>query len=576
MSEHAPVYELPPADAELDALIGADLRADEEDAPLRCGEIAEAVVVAVDDEHVTLSANGTTLRVPVEDANDRSAGLPTPSSKQRVLIEGQLPDGIWQGSIDKARQLDRYEALKAKAAIQTPVEATLLVAHRSGFAVDVDGFRGFLPSDESGITRDQAFDVLGQRVQVEITGLDEKNLELNVSRKSFVDQERAQAFEQVASKLNIMDIVEGTVTSTTRFGAFVDIQGVEGLLHISEMSLERVDARRLPVQVGDRVRVQVVSIDEERQRLGLSRKEVLLEEQQKRLSQLEANTLIEGTVDGLTDFGAFIEFGDGFRGLCHVSELSWTERIAKPADVLKVGEKHTFRIVQIDPAAGRISLSLRQATDNPWSRFVENTPVGAQLDTRIVSVEERGLVVAVNDELQGFVRLSDLSWTIHAEKPSDVRAFKEGEMITLALLQVDSQRQRILLGLKQTEPDPWDLAGPATSVGHVFRAEVLRFSENAAFLSVVPGLDARLHIAEISTERVESIRAALRLGEEVEVMTTHADRTRRRLDVSIKAIEEKRLADQPRAYSEESTMGTMADALRASGLMQDEEASEKE
>lgn len=568
MTDHAPIYELPPADAELAGLIGLQIHAEADDGALPYGGIVDATVVSIDAEVVTLNANGTLVQVALDDARDVHGNIPDASAKVRVLIEGQSANGAWTGSIDKVRQLTRYESLVAQSKISTPIAATVLVARRSGFSLDVNGFRAFLPNEESGITRDQAFAVLGQTVDVEITGLDEKNLELRVSRKRFADQERAAAFQQVAAKLNIMDVVDGIVTSTTNYGAFVDINGIEGLLHISEMGIERVDARHLPVQVGDTVRVQIVSIDEERQRVGLSRKEVLLAEQHEKLSQLEPQSLVEGTVAGLTDFGAFIEFGDGFRGLCHVSELSWTERIQKPGDKLALGEVHTFRLLQVDPAGGRISLSLRQASDNPWSRFIESTPVGAQLDGRIVAVEDRGLVVAVNDELQGFVRLADLSWTIRAEKPSDVREFTVGETLPVALLQVDSQRQRILLGLKQLESDPWDLAGEATTVGHIYTATVERITDSAAFLTVVPGLEARMHISEISAERVESIRSALRIGEEIEVMTIQADRQRRRLDVSIKAIEAKNLADQPRAYAEESSMGALADALRSSGLVQ--------
>lgn len=575
MSDTALMYELPAPDAELDALVGISIEAAADEDALPVGTIVEATVIAVDEDSVQLSAKGTLIHVPLEDAKAFGEDAPALQSTHSVLVEEERAEGGWRGSIDKARQLARYEKLRELSAVREAVQATILVARRSGFSLDINGFRAFLPNDESGIPRESAFEAIGQAVPVEITGIDDKNLELLASRKRFVEAERQQAFQEIASRLNIMDVIEGTVTSTMRYGAFVDIGGIEGLLHISEMSLDRVEANALPIQVGDTLRVQVVQIDEERQRIGLSRKEVLLAEQRAKLEALEINSLVEGRVDGLTDFGAFVEFGDGFRGLCHISELSWTERVESSSSVLKVGEVHTFRVLQVDPAAGRISLSLRQAVDNPWSRFIDSTPIGTQLDVRIVAVEERGLVVQVNDDLQGFIRLSDLSWTIRAEKPSDVRDFEVGETLPASLLLVEPQRQRLLLGLKQIEGDPWDEAGDVVKDGHVFKAVVDRFTDNAAFLQVVPGLDARLHISEVSVERVESLRAALRLGEEIEVMTIHADRARRRLDVSIKAIEARRLAEQPRGYAEEASMGGLADALRDSGLISGESSKDE-
>lgn len=571
MNEQALSYTLPPADTSLDALIGVDIQAAEDKDALPIGEVIDATVHSSDKESITLRADEQTIVVLVEDARDLEGNLPAKSESVQVLLDEKNEDGTWAGSIDKVRQLKRYDALIEQSKSESTVSATLLVALRNGFSADVDGFRAFLPYKDSGIRSNQAFDLLGETVDVHISGLDERTLDLRLSRKKIAEQEQEQAFKEVAQELNVMDVVEGAVTSTTHFGAFVDINGVEGLIHISEMSTERVSANNLPVRVGDTVRVQVVSIDDQRGRIGLSRKEVLLEEQRKKVAKLPVNSIVEGRVDGITDFGAFVDIGDGVSGLCHISELSWTERIEHPSEILKVGETHPFRIVSVDPATSRVSLSLRQATVNPWSDFVDKTPVGAQVEGRIKEVVERGLVIELVDNIEGFVRLRDLSWTIHAESPSDVREFEVGENLTVVLLRVDPSRQNILLGLKQMEPDPWDAAGDVTTKGHIFTAKVSQITDSAAFFDIAPGLTARMHISEMSTERIESIRNVLRIDQEVEVMTINADRTRRRLDVSIKAIEEKRLREQPHSYVEESTMGTLADAFRSSGLVESKE-----
>lgn len=569
MNEHAPLYTLPPTDTELDSLVGLEINADPDDDALPIGTVVDATVHELLDEHVILHVQDQRILVERADARALDGALPEKGATVHVLIDAQEPDGTWRGSIDKARQLARYDELTELAQTPTPIHTTLRVALRNGFSADVNGFRAFLPYRDSGIRANQAFDVLGETVDAQIVGLDPKSLELRLSRKEIAEEEHAKAFEDLAQKLNVMDIVEGTVTATTNFGAFVDIRGVEGLIHISEMSIDRVSANNLPVRVGDTVRVQVISIDDERGRIGLSRKEIQLEEQRQKLAEIPKNALVEGRVDGLTDFGAFIDIGDGLSGLCHISELSWTERPNHPKEFLHVGDTHTFRVLDVDPATTRISLSLRQASANPWNDFVDQTPVGAHLDGRIKEVVERGLVIDVGNDLEGFVRLRDLSWTIHAESPQDVRDFTVGETLTFALLRVDPTRQNILLGLKQVEGDPWDDAGEATTVGHIFDAEVSRITDSAAFFEIVPGLDARMHISEISTERIESVRSVLRLGQVVQVMTIGADRNRRRLDVSIKAIEEKRLREQPHSYSEDASMGTLADAFRQSGWSND-------
>lgn len=567
MNEHAPTYTLPSADASLDALIGIDILPDADQDALPIGEIVEAVVASIADEVLTLKAQDQTIVVSLDDARALDGTLPDEKSTVSVLIDAANDDQTWQGSIDKARQLQRYQKLSALAQTPTPVDATLRVALRNGFSADVQGFRAFLPYKNSGLRPHQAFEVLGETVDVQIVGLHPQTLELKLSRKEISEKEHADAFKEVAQKLHVMDIVEGTVTATTPFGAFVDIHGVEGLIHISEMSTDRVSAHNLPVQVGESVRVQIVSIDDQRQRIGLSRKEVLLEEQRQELAKVPLQSIVQGRVESITDFGAFVDIGHGFTGLCHISELSWTERVKNPGELLRVGETYAFRVVDIDLATTRISLSLRQASSNPWNDFVDQTPVGSHLDGQIKEIVSRGLVIDVGRGLEGFVRLRDLSWTVHAESPADVRDFQVGETLAFALLRVDPTRQNILLGLKQVEGDPWDEAGERTTEGHVFKAEVVRITDSAVFLAVAPGLDARMHISEISTERVESIRSVLRLGQEVEVMTIRADRNRRRLDVSIKAIEQKRLAEQPHSYSEDATMGTMADAFRTSGLL---------
>lgn len=574
MSDAAEPYVLPALDPELEALLvrtSDDADADEVDA-VAVGAIIQGIVEELGDDYVRLSAGGERLLCPLVDARDLEGKLPAVGERIDALVEELRHDGAYRASIDKARQLTSFERLREIANTPDVIEGTITLARRNGFSVDCDGVRGSVSFEDAGVRRDEAHDLVGKRLTFQIRGLDENEAQLLLTRKAFAQEERAQNFEAAVASLEVGQLVEGVISRTAAFGAFVridGIQGVEGLLHISEMDLERVDAQRLPVAIGDRVQLRVVEIQPDRQRIGLSRRALLVDTMREKLQALVPNSIVEGTVAGLTDFGAFIETDDGIRGLCHISELSWTERDRKPDELLSIGQRVQVRVLQVDSENLRVALSIRQAADNPWSRFVEAHPIGSQITGTIREIKERGLVVALPDNLEGFVRLADLSWTIRAESPADVRAFEVGEELTVALLAVDSQRQRIVLGLKQTEPDPWDLAGDKTKVGTIFEAEITRLVENAAFIELAPGLDARLHISAISNERVESIRNALRIGQSVEVMTVTSDRDRRRVDVSIKAVEDARLAEQPRAYADDSSFGGLADALRESGIVKE-------
>lgn len=572
MTDAAQPYTLPARDEALEALLGQDLLALSEDSAVFVGAQVLAHVEAVEGEYLQLKADGQRLLCPVADARDLQGQTPEVGAQVDVLVEELRHDGAFRVSIDKPRQLQQLARLQEIAKLPDTIEGEVTLARRQGFSVDCDGVRAFANFEDMGVRRDEAEALVGKRLTFHIRGVDEDNALLLLTRSAFVDAERAESFAAAVSKLEVGQKVEATISRVANFGAFARLDaldGVEGLIHISEIALERVDAKRLPIAVGDVVAVEVVGIDTERQRIALSRRSLLAEALRAKIEALTLNSIVDGEVSGVTDFGAFIELGDGVRGLCHVSELSWTERDKKPAELVAVGDKVQARVIQLDPEGGRVSLSIRQASDNPWSRFLEANPEGTPVQGTIQEIKERGLVIALSDGLEGFVRLSDLSWTIRANAPSDVREFEVGETLTLILLQADSQRQRILLGLKQNEPDPWDLAGDKTQPGTIYEAEVTRLVDNAAFVELVPGLEGRLHISEISVERVESLRAALRIGQRVEVMTKAADRERRRLDVSIKAIEEKRIAEQPRSYADDDTMGGLADALRESGVIKE-------
>ncbi|MCB9519822.1 MAG: S1 RNA-binding domain-containing protein [Myxococcales bacterium] len=555
--------EAPALDPELAELLRAPVTAEAPASGLCEGNLVDATVHELDDEFLYVRLSDDQFgRCQIADATlPGDAGLPQVGAPVRVLIERELGEGTWEVAVGKARLLDARAQVEGWPSAG-PVDGTITLALRGGFAVDVDGVRCFLPGRDSGIPRSSAFSAVGRALQFDVIRVEDKGtLQPVLSRKRLVGDERAVAESEALGALSVGQIVEGRVRSIMPFGVFVDLGGVDGLCHVSELALQHVDDPRSVVSPGELVRVKILEINPEKRRIGVSRRELLVEDQRAEIGALGAGTEVEGTVTRLADFGAFVELREGVEGLCHISELSWTARPGHPSELLEVGQKVTMKIVSADAETGRIALSLKALTENPWSSLTERAPEGSVVRGAITRIEDYGLFVRVEEGVEGLCHISDLTWTGRPERPSDVAPYTVGQEIDVRVLGVDIERGRIKLGVKQLTDDPWDAAGSRTEVGAVFTAPVVRFDDKSAYLQVAEGLEGRLFVAEVSTERVDSIRAAIRMGQEVEVMTIAADRQRRRLDLSIKAIQARVEAETPRSFSDADSPNPMAAAF---------------
>ncbi len=547
-------WTLPERDDELAALLERPVEADT-DGELGPGSVMSGTIQAVNDDVIAVDlgdglqgfADADEARLPGIDRTFNEGDTVT------VMLEGLRSDGRWNVSLGKGWYLQRFEELKTLGNSDQTVEGTIRYVVRGGFAVDAAGIRAFLPGRESGVHRNQAWDARGESHTFRVIRFDTDRGELVLSRRAEAEAERKAQVAEAYDALEVGSIVEGRVSSIKPFGAFVDLGGVDGLIHVSELSAGHVADPSEALRVGDTVRVKIVEVDRDRERIALSRREVELEAVGEQIAELQAGTVLEGTVRRLADFGAFIEIAEGVEGLCHVSELSWTERPKHPSDVVAVGDTVSVKILEVNAETRRVSLSIKQTADNPWSRVADAHPPGSDATGTITRIEDYGLFVRIEDGVEGLCHISDLTWEGRPERPSDVGEFAVGDEITVRVLEVDTGRQRISLGVKQLSGDPWDDAGDRTTVGTVFEATVTRTEENAAWLEVAPGLEGRMHISEISTERVDSVRSALRIGQQVEVMTVTADRQRRRIDLSIKAIELKLQEEMPRHFEDDDT-----------------------
>lgn len=564
----APEALLPPMDDELIALLDAPIEADVDDAPLQPGVVCEATIASFEGDRILLTLPGDVAAVcTLEDARVPGAsGSWSPGDTVRVALESVDDDGTWTVSLGRGLLLERYDAMQKLADEGAQIEGTIRYVVRGGFAVEVDGLRAFLPGRESGIRFEQAFDTAGTKMTFNVARFDRRRGELVVSRKALMEAERRQRMDELAKLADTEETLTGTVVSLRPFGAFVDVGGVDGLLHVSEIALHHVQHPSEVLQTGDQIEVRVGSVDIERGRISLSRRDLLAGAVADQISDYEVGQRVTGAVKRLVEFGAFVELEPGVEGLVHVSELSWTTRVSHPSEVLAEGQEVEVVVLSVDPSTRRVSLSLRATEDNPWSTFETDHPVGSVVSGEITRVEDYGVFVRIAEGIEGLVHVSDLTWEGRPDTPADAGDFAVGNAQDVRILSFDRERQRVGLGIKQLAGDPWDEAGDRVTEGTIFEAEVVRMDERAAWLTVVPGLEGRIHISELSVDRVDSVRSALRIGQTVQVMTIQADRARRRLDLSIKAITLKEQADMPRSFEDDDAgMSPMALALKKSG-----------
>lgn len=547
-------------DAELSALLGAPLEAPAD--TLGAGDLVAATVTAISDAALTLTLDSG-LSATCAKAEGAAPGhnLPSVGDRVQATIESLATAGATL-SIAKAQSIAAFDAWAQRANAHTELEGTVQIVLRGGFGIEADGARLLLPYRESGIRNEAAHDAVGRKFRFEVTEFDPERAQIMVSRKRFAEADRNQDRAAILASLSEGAPVTGTVRSIVAFGAFVDIGGVDALLHISDASLEHVEDLSSVLRVGDQIEAVVRSVDAEKGKVSISRKSLLESGAREKLAGFETGSILTGTVARFSDIFAFITLDDGVEGSVHVSEIAWGKRLQHPADELAEGQSVQVKVLSVDATNRRVKLSIKQTTADPLASFGDSVAEGALVTGTISRIEDYGLFVKLQEGLEGLCHISDLSWTARPDRPTDVAPFKVGDSLEVRVLSVDLATRRLKLGLKQVSADPWTEAGTLTQVGTLLKATVTRFDKDAAYLLVAPNLEGRMHISEVSIDRVDSIRSALRIGQEVECMVIKSEAQRRRLDLSVKAVAAKAEAETPKSYADaDMSMSPLAAAI---------------
>lgn len=498
------------------------------------------------------------LRLLVDGAEYKQRELPAPGEQVELLVE--RPWGaFWTASMLKAEKLAMYDILRELAQNKGTLRGTIVSANKGGLNVDV-GVRGFIPWSQVDLHRvEDPSPYIGRKEEFLVTEFDEEKCQVVLSRARLLKQQQREQAEQVRARLNPGEVFEGIVRTVKPYGVFVDVGGVEGLLHVTNMSWARVDHPSELFRVGDEVRVVVIEYDAKKDRLSLGRKQMLADPWEDLASRMSEGDVISGKVVSLADFGAFVEVAPGLEGLVHVTELSWTGHVDHPSALLEIGQEIAVKVIAIDAEGRRLSLSIKQLEPNPWQVLSDRIKEGDVISGKVRNVTDFGAFVEVAPGIDGLVHISNVTW--NAKTPTPAEAFTSGETIEVKVLGIDPAAERLELGIKQLGSDPWEEVLEEIKPGTKIPVVITRVADFGAFAQVREGVEGLIHISELSADRVDDVFKVVRLGQQVDALVLAIDRGARRISLSLKRdeIDEEMMS----SYSEEEhATSTLGDLLR--------------
>jgi small subunit ribosomal protein S1 len=433
--------------------------------------------------------------VPLEQVTDHTGAVKfQPGDVIDVVIEREEPEGGYLVSYERAQCLRVWDAIEKAANDKTPVTGTVVSRVKGGLTVDI-GMKAFLPGSQLEIRPVRNLDgYLGQQIEVRVIKLNKKRGNVVVSRKEILEEEQNSKRTATMDHLGEGAILTGTVKNLTDYGAFVDLGGIDGLLHITDMSWGRLTHPRDLVNVGDEIQVKVLKFDKEKQRVSLGFKQLTPDPWLDALERYPTGAKVHGRVLSVTDYGAFVELEQGIEGLVHLSEMTWSKRLKHPSKLVKPGDEVDTVVLSVNPADRRISLGMKQLLENPWENLSDRYPAGTVVEGRVRNLTDFGAFIEIEDGIDGLVHVSNLSWTKRVKHPSEV--VKKGEKVKAVVLGVEPQNRRLSLGIKQLQPDVWESFFASHRVGDVVHGKILRTAQFGAFVEIAEGVEGLCHISE--------------------------------------------------------------------------------
>lgn len=509
---------------------------------LEVNSVLEGRVLRVDDEFVLVDVGYKSEGHIPRNEWDESEPPPQVGDIVKVLLEefeeGQVEEqrGLITLSKRKARRIEDWLRVMESVHENDVVTGFVTRKIKGGLLVDISGVNVFLPASQVDIRRPADIgDYCGRAIQCLVLKIDEARRNIVVSRRALIEQERAERKKQLMETLEVAQIRRGVVKNIADFGAFVDLGGIDGLLHITDMSWGRIGHPSEMVQIDQEVEVQVLHIDREREKIALGMKQRTASPWAKVADKYPVGTVCKGSVVNVMSYGAFVKLEDGVEGLVHISEMSWTKRVSHPSELVKPGDEVEVVVLAINKEKQEISLGMKQTQQNPWEKVAADYPPGGVVKGVVRNLTNYGAFIEIDDGIDGLLHVTDMSWTRKVTHPSEM--LEKGQEVECKVLSVDQQRRRIALGLKQMADDPWSTDIPHRyKTGDVVKGTVTKITNFGVFVGLEDGLEGLLHISELSEDKIENAEEIVKVGDPLEVKILRVDTDERKIGLSKKRV----------------------------------------
>lgn len=504
---------------------------------IREGEVVDGTVVAVGPEYVTVDIGYKCEGlVPIQEFKDAQgvANVNVGDVVSVYLDRMEMENGFMLLSKDKAEIIRAWDEISQACEKDQLVEGTVIAKVKGGLSVDI-GVKAFLPGSQIDTKPVKNLDkFLGKKLKFKIIKFNKKRGNIVLSRRAVVAQERELQRAETLANLQEGMIVSGIVKNITEYGAFIDLGGMDGLLHITDMSWGRIKHPSELFSVGDEVKVKILKYDREKERVSLGLKQVSPNPWDDVEYKFPVGIKVKGKVVSLKDYGAFVELEDGIEGLIHVSEMSWTERVKHPSKIINVGDEVECKVLEVDSKSKRISLGLKQLQPNPWDELEVKYPVGTIVEGEVKSVTDFGVFADIGMGIDGLVHVSDIAWTKKFAHPSE--KFKKGDKVRAVVLGIDKTNEKFSLGIKQLERDPWENIKSRYRIGQAMDGLVTKLTDFGAFVEIEEGVEGLIYVSEIADHRIEKPSDVLKVGDKVRAEILSIEPKERRIGLSIKQL----------------------------------------
>jgi small subunit ribosomal protein S1 len=532
------------------------------------GDIVKGTVISVGKDFVVVDIGYKSEgQIPIDEfvGTDGQVTVKQGDPVEVLLESRENENGLCILSKEKADRLKVWDEISAACERDELIEGTISQRVKGGLSVTIrGGVKAFLPGSQVDLRPVRNLDAfIGKTYKFKVIKFNKKRGNIVLSRRVLLEKERAELKEQTLDRLKEGQIVEGIVKNLTEYGAFIDLGGIDGLLHITDMSWGRVNHPSEMFQVGDHVRVKVLKFNSDTERVSLGLKQITEDPWTHAEERYPPGTVVKGKVVSLKDYGAFIELEEGIEGLVHISEMSWTRRVKHPSKVVAVGDTVEAVVLDIDAKNNRISLGMKQLEPNPYEALAGKYPPGTAVKGRVRNLADFGIFVEIEEGIDGLVHISDMSWTQRIKHPSEL--YQKGDEVEAVVLNIDQEgeKPKISLGIKQLIPDPWDRIPYDYPVGKIVEVKVLKVLDFGAFVELEKGVEGLIHVSEMSEERVEDPRQILKPGQQIKAEIITVDTTERKIGLSMRAAQRQEEIADAQGYSAGQTGGaTLGDVMR--------------